>query len=110
MAASLLFGTLSHYPIHRLERLKPLLAHNQHPADSVSVEHSSNTASAGKESCGYFSPIGGRLEDIFVYVCVFTVTPKKFSLIPPRLRLRAPCRRCTSACEHPSRELLWIDV
>lgn len=47
VAASLLFGALSHYTVHRLDRLKPLLAHNQHPADGVTVEHSSNTASAG---------------------------------------------------------------
>lgn len=46
-AASLLFGALSHYPVHRLDRLKPLLAHNQHPADGVTVEHSSYTPSTG---------------------------------------------------------------
>lgn len=47
VAASLLFGALSHYPVHRLDRLKPLLAHNQHPADGVTAEYSSNTVNGG---------------------------------------------------------------
>lgn len=117
VAALLLFGALSHYPIHRLDRLRPILAHNQHPADGVSVEHSSNTASAGKESCGCFSPVLYRWQIVryfpvcvCVRECVFTVTPEKFCLTPPRLRRKAPCTRCTSAREHPSGELHWIDV
>lgn len=59
VAALLLFGAFSHYPVHRLDRyslanhmrasrdLKPLLAHNQHPADAVTVEHSSHTVDTG---------------------------------------------------------------
>lgn len=106
VAAWLLFGALSHYPIHRLDRLKPLLAHNQHPADGVAVERSSNTASAERESCGCFSPAlywWQIVRDLVcVCMCVFTVTLKKFCLTPPRPRQKAPCRRCTSVWEHPS--------
>lgn len=69
VAALLLFGAFSHYPIHRLDRLKPILAHNQHPADGVTDEHSSNTANAGKESCGCFSPVLYRWQ-IGRYFCV----------------------------------------
>lgn len=59
-AASLLFGALSRYPVHRLDRyspanhmrgkrdLKPLLAHNQHPTDGVTVEHRSHTVDRDK--------------------------------------------------------------
>lgn len=54
VAALLLFGAFSHYPVHRLDPysptnhmrasqdLKPLLAYNQHPADAVTVEQSSH--------------------------------------------------------------------
>lgn len=59
VAVSLLFRALSHYPVHRLGHcspanhmranrdLKPLLDHNQHPADGVTVEHSSHTVDTG---------------------------------------------------------------
>lgn len=59
VAALLLFGAFSHHPVYRLDLyspanhmrasqdLKPLLAHNQHPADAVTVEHSSHTVDMG---------------------------------------------------------------
>lgn len=54
-----LFAASSHHPVHRLDLyspanrvrasrdLKPILAHNQHPADAVAVEHSSHTVDMG---------------------------------------------------------------